>query len=69
MKKKGIIIKGLVIAGILSFCLNLSLSTQQASNVGDGGAPARPDLMLNISDTSSSSDMDGNGGGIVAKES
>ncbi|WP_459499913.1 Phr family secreted Rap phosphatase inhibitor [Bacillus sp. C1] len=61
MKKKGLIIKGLVIAGILSFGLNLSLSTQQAINVGDGGAPARPDLVYGDYPTSNHGDH----GGVV----
>ncbi|MEC3434376.1 Phr family secreted Rap phosphatase inhibitor, partial [Bacillus cereus] len=42
MKKVGVIAKGLIFVGILSLGLNFSSTTQQAVNIGDGGAPARP---------------------------
>lgn len=50
MKKVGVIAKGLIFAGILSFGFNFPSTTQQAVNIGDGGAPARPDY-VNIGDT------------------
>ncbi|PEK03093.1 Phr family secreted Rap phosphatase inhibitor [Bacillus wiedmannii] len=50
MKKVGVIAKGLIFAGILSFGFNFPSTTQQAVNIGDGGAPTRPDY-INIGDT------------------
>ena len=62
MKKVGVIPKGLIFVGILSLGLNFSSTTQQAVNIGDGGAPARPDY-VNIGDTGGApADNRGDGG-------
>ncbi|KAB2419748.1 MULTISPECIES: Phr family secreted Rap phosphatase inhibitor [Bacillus] len=62
MKKVGVIAKGLIFVGILSLGLNFSSTTQQAVNIGDGGAPARPDY-INIGDTGGApADNRGDGG-------
>lgn len=44
--------------------LNFSSTTQQAVNIGDGGAPARPDY-VNIGETGGApADNKGDGGGV-----
>ncbi|HGA1025040.1 MULTISPECIES: Phr family secreted Rap phosphatase inhibitor [Bacillus] len=64
MKKVGVIAKGLIFVGILSLGLNFSSTTQQAVNIGDGGAPARPDY-VNIGETGGApADNKGDGGGV-----
>ncbi|EOO21590.1 MULTISPECIES: Phr family secreted Rap phosphatase inhibitor [Bacillus cereus group] len=62
MKKVGVIAKGLIFAGILSFGFNFPSTTQQAVNIGDGGAPARPEY-VNIGETGGApADNRGDGG-------
>ncbi|AJH17911.1 MULTISPECIES: Phr family secreted Rap phosphatase inhibitor [Bacillus] len=75
MKKVGVIAKGLIFAGVLSFGFNFSTTTQQAVNIGDGGAPARPDYVsigdgggapanFNKGDGGAPADNRGDGGGV-----
>ncbi|MBJ8031072.1 Phr family secreted Rap phosphatase inhibitor [Bacillus cereus group sp. N21] len=77
MKKIGLTITGLALAGIMTFSVN-NIPGFSTLNKGDTPAPQRPDLTLNIGDTPSPADnrgdggspsnTHGNGGGIVAKE-
>ncbi|MEN1937782.1 Phr family secreted Rap phosphatase inhibitor [Paenibacillus sp. 102] len=70
MKKIGLTITGLALAGIMTFSVN-NIPGFSALNKGDTPAPQRPDLALNIGDTpvpaDNRGDADGDGGGAPAE--
>ncbi|PHB21072.1 Phr family secreted Rap phosphatase inhibitor [Bacillus pseudomycoides] len=61
MKKIGLTITGLALAGIMTFSVN-NIPGFSTLNKGDTPAPQRPDLALNIGDTPSPADNRGDGG-------
>ena len=61
MKKIGLTITGLALAGIMTFGVSNNPGFSSL-NKGDTPAPQRPDLALNIGDTPSPADNRGDGG-------
>ncbi|KEK24937.1 hypothetical protein [Bacillus gaemokensis] len=68
MKKVRVTVMGITLASILLLGFNNSL-TNQSLNIGETGAPQRPNLTYNIGDTPAPAEARGDTGGIVSNES
>ncbi|MDM5189884.1 Phr family secreted Rap phosphatase inhibitor [Bacillus sp. DX4.1] len=67
MKKIGLTITGLALAGIMAFGVNNNLEFSTL-NKGDTPAPQRPDLAYNVGDTPAPTYSEGHTGGISKLE-